>query len=334
MTGQTSLARRLQLTHFRCSQSERARVEIVTDEIEITQTLCWNPTNVSSRCGISVNRKALSASAANKMNIKHSLLPLTALAKLPSSALIGIAVAVFFTACILSGCSANNEHDDFIKASEVGTLSAEQCEAQAAIYAAALNTADERSYVIQRGDELAIDFYLDPEFNDQVAVSPTGNITLRLIGSLPAAGLTPSQLAQNIDKKYLTELRSPDAVVHVKNMPEREVYVQGQVNKPGSFPLQNGMTALQAIADAGGVTPDANDGGVVLIRRDACGRAAGERIDVASAIKDPGNGEDAVLVPRDIIVVPRSRISNIGLFVRQYIRDLLPIQPYMPIPVP
>jgi protein involved in polysaccharide export with SLBB domain len=268
------------------------------------------------------------------MNTQQRLFSPTAFSKLSSSELKIIALAFLVCACLMAGCSTNDHRGDFANASEVGGLSAEQCEAEAAIHAAALHTTDENSYTIQPGDELAIDFYLDPEFNDQVSVSPTGNITLRLIGSLPAAGLTPSELANHIDKKYLTELRSPDAVVHVKNMPEREVYVQGQVNKPGSFPLQNGMTALQAIADAGGVTPDANDDSVVLIRRDACGRAAGERIDVASAIKDPGNGEDAVLMPRDIIVVPRSRISNIGLFVRQYIRDLLPIQPYMPIPVP
>ena len=47
------------------------------------------------------------------------------------------------------------------------------------------------------------------------------------------------------------------------------------------------------------------------------------------AIKNPGNGEDAALMPYDVIVVPRSRIADIDLFVKHYIRDALPVEPYM-----
>ncbi|MGZ3510809.1 MAG: polysaccharide biosynthesis/export family protein [Candidatus Binataceae bacterium] len=187
---------------------------------------------------------------------------------------------------------------------------------------------DQQGYHIQPGDQLGITFYLNPEFNDEVPVSPDGRITLRLVGAIAAAGMTPSELAGQIDKDYLSELRSPDAAVIVKNMPGRQVYVQGQVNRPGAFPLEPGMTALQALADAGGLTPDAADDDVVLIRRDACGRPTGERLDLASAADNPGKGEDAALMPYDVLVVPRSRIANMDLFVKQYIRDLLPVQPY------
>ena len=238
-------------------------------------------------------------------------------------------MAVLIAVSLVSGCAANQDRGDLKGATDAAALSPEQCANGAAIMSAAQPGADEQSYTIQPGDELGVDFYLNPEFDDQVAVSPDGKITLRLIGQVQASGITPPQLAQEIDRKYLTELRSPDAVVHVKNMPARQVYVQGQVNKPGAFPLQTGMTTLQALADAGGVTPDAADDSVVLIRRDACGRPAGERLNIASAVKSPGNGEDAALMPYDVIVVPRSRIADIDLFVKHYIRDALPIEPYM-----
>jgi protein involved in polysaccharide export with SLBB domain len=241
-------------------------------------------------------------------------------------------VAALIVASLIGGCAANHEHGDLKGAGDRVSLSPEQCANGAAIQSAAQAGADEHSYIIQPGDELAVDFYLNPEFNDQVAVSPDGKIILRLIGAVQAAGVTSPQLAQEIDQRYSTELRSPDAVVHVKNMPARQIYVQGQVNKPGSFPLQAGMTALQAIADAGGVTADADDDSVVLIRRDACGRPAGERLELASAVKNPGNAEDAALMPYDVLVVPRSRIADIDLFVQHYIRGVLPVQPYVPIP--
>lgn len=209
-------------------------------------------------------------------------------------------------------------------------MSPEQCMANAEIQQTAL--ADPNSYIIQPGDDLSIDFYLNPEFNDQVAVRPDGKVTLRMVGDLKAAGLTSAQFANVIDKAYTSELRSPDAVVHVKNMPSRQVYVQGQVSKPGAFPLETGMTALQAISEAGGLTEDANSSAVV-IRRDACGTPHPIRINLASASAHPDKGEDVALASRDILVVPRSTISNMDLFVKKYIRDLLPIQPYATVPM-
>jgi polysaccharide biosynthesis/export protein len=237
-------------------------------------------------------------------------------------------LGVALCALLIYGCSASASRGDTQagpQAANAANVSPEQCLSGAVIQ----TSNDQQNYHIQPGDQLAINFYLNPEFNDEVPVSPDGRVTLRLVGAMAAAGMTPSELAGQIDKAYLTELRSPDAAVIVKNMPGRQIYVQGQVNHPGAFPLEPGMTALQALADAGGITPDAADDNVVLIRRDACGRPTGERLDLASAADNPGKGEDAALMPYDVLVVPRSRIANMDLFVKQYIRDLLPIQPYL-----
>lgn len=239
-------------------------------------------------------------------------------------------------ALLFAGCASSAAHGDLAGKAQAAALSPEQCLNNGAVQTAALGPAayDPRSYHIQPGDQLEIDFYLDPEFNDQVSVGPDGKIQLRMVGAIPAAGLTSMQLAQQVDKAYSSELRSPDAVVNVKNMPARQIYVEGQVTRPGSFPLQPGMTALQALAEAGGVTPDAADDSAVLIRRDACGRPTGERIDLASAAGGTGSGDDVGLMPYDILVVPRSRIANMDLFVQHYIRGLLPIEPYLSFPGP
>jgi polysaccharide biosynthesis/export protein PslD len=248
----------------------------------------------------------------------------------PGPTVVTATVCLALVALAVCGCSASASRGDTKAGSQVARLSPEQC-----LNGAVIQTSnDERSYHIQPGDDLAITFYLNPEFNDEVPVSPAGKITLRLIGTIQAAGLTPSQLAAQVDKDYLSELRSPDAAVVVKNMPGRQIYVQGQVAHPGAFPLQPGMTALQALADAGGTTPEAADDSVVLIRRDACGQPTGERLNMTKAVNDPGKGEDAALMPYDVLVVPRSRIANMDLFVSQYIRGLLPIEPYLSFPGP
>lgn len=220
-----------------------------------------------------------------------------------------------------------SEQGDFTSATR---MSAEQCAALAQIHESAVH---ESNYQIEAGDQLAIDFYMNSEFNDNVTVDPQGKIVLRLVGTLQAAGLTPDQLASAIDKAYQNELRNPGAVVHIHNMPGRQVYVEGQVAKPGAFPLQPGMTLVQAIALAGGTTNESAPNNTVLIRHDACGQAQGSKIDLAAAVKNPGAGDDVALMSQDVVVVPRSTIANVDLFVKQYIRDALPVEPYLTPPI-
>jgi polysaccharide biosynthesis/export protein len=191
---------------------------------------------------------------------------------------------------------------------------------------------DTGGYRIQPGDQLAIDFYLNSEFNDNVTVQPDGRVVLRLVGPVQASGLSPGQLAGSINQAYSRELKNPSATVHLQNMPSRQVFVQGQVNHPGAFALQPGMTALQAIASAGGHTDEAAMNNVVLIRRDSCGHADGSKLDLASASETPDKGEDVMLMPHDTLVVPRSKIANVDLFVKQYVRDVLPVQPFLSFP--
>ena len=238
-----------------------------------------------------------------------------------------LAVCAMLIALAFGGCSAKNPQIESERvASASPKMSPEQCAANASIEEAAAQDSD---YRIQRGDQLALDFYMNPEFNDTATVNPDGKIALRLVGAIQAAGLTADQLAASLDKAYSSELRNPGASVHLKNMPGRKVYVEGQVNKPGAFQLQPGMTAVQALAMAGGVTDNADPETSVLIRRDACGQQQGSKIDLASAEKEPGSGTDVTLMPRDVIVVPRSRIANVDLWVKQHIRDVLPVEPYL-----
>jgi len=238
-----------------------------------------------------------------------------------------LALSAMAIAVAVGGCAAKNQQIESDRAASASArMSPEQCAANASIEKSAAQDSD---YRIQRGDQLGLDFYMNPEFNDTVTVDPDGKIVLRLVGPIQAAGLTADQLAASVDRAYSNELRNPGAVVHLRNLPGREIYVEGQVAKPGAFPLQPGMTAVQALALAGGVTDSSDPHSTVLIRRDACGQPQASKIDLASAIKEPGMGADAALMPHDVVVVPRSQIANLDLWVKQHIRDMLPVEPYL-----
>lgn len=232
--------------------------------------------------------------------------------------------------CVLlaGGCAASARRSDL--ADNTGSGQATACTPNEMINYAQV---DQKHYVIDSGDELQISFYLSPEFDRDVTVRPDGKISLQLVGDVQARGLTPEQLADQLDRDYLTELRNPQVTVHVKNSPSRRIYVEGQVAHAGAFALEPGMTALEAIAEAGGITDTGSAGDAVLIRRDACGQPQGMVVNLAAA--DGGKHiDDVALMPSDVVVVPRSGIANVDLFIHQYIQSLIPIQTYAPLPIP
>lgn len=194
-------------------------------------------------------------------------------------------------------------------------------------------TADDTLYRIKVGDKLHLSFYLNTEFDTDAIVRPDGRIELAAVGGVPVAGLTPAEVESKLNQLYMTELRSPGATVRIDETPGRLVFVEGEVQHPGTVPMQPGMTALQAITAAGGLTDSAGPANVVLVRHDACGDMHDEPLNIAKALKRKGHEDDVVLVPSDVLIVPRSGIASADLVVKQYFRDLLPITPYISAPM-
>lgn len=188
-----------------------------------------------------------------------------------------------------------------------------------------------KPYVLQVGDELAIKFYTNPELNEEVKIRPDGMISLQLIDDVPAAGRTPKELDAELTKRYTGELADPQISVIVRTSALNRVYIDGQVGKPGPVVLAGDMTLYQALQEAGGLLEGAHRKQIILIRRGTDGQPVGRSIDIRP-IQDGWNpAVDVPLQPLDIVYVPRSKIAEVDLFVKQYIRDALPVS-YLPIP--
>ncbi len=181
------------------------------------------------------------------------------------------------------------------------------------------------AYILKVGDNLDIRFYKTPELNVEVPVRSDGKISLELLGDVQAAGLTPDQLSRDLIKRYAKELTDPRVTVIVRGF-GGAVYVSGEVKKPTSVQYQNGMTALQAIGEAGGFAETARLTNVVLIRHEGS-EYKGYLINAEKAMTGEDLAADVPLRPSDIVVVPRSRVANANLFVKQYFRDMLPVEP-------
>lgn len=120
---------------------------------------------------------------------------------------------------------------------------------------------DAKSYVIGAEDELSINVFENQGFNVPLAtVRPDGKITMPLIGELAAAGKTPEQLKTEITDVLATNYMNlpPHVSVIVVKVLSKNYYLNGEVNKPGKYPLVVPTTVMQALVNAGGFRDFAN----------------------------------------------------------------------------
>lgn len=184
----------------------------------------------------------------------------------------------------------------------------------------------ETEYVIHVGDELGIKFFYNPALNEEVKVRPDGRISLQLIDEVMAAGQTPAALAKQLRELYSSEMDRPEISVIVRTFAAQRVYVDGEVARPGELPLSGELTVLQAIAQAGGVTDRARLKDILVIRKRSDGSPSVVRVDIR---KNHSSKEvliaDFDLAPSDIVFVSRKTISNVNIWIDQYIRRNIPI---------
>ena len=185
---------------------------------------------------------------------------------------------------------------------------------------------DEPAYRIYPGDVLDVVAPSAVELNRTVTVRPDGRISLPLIPPVLAADCSVLQLEARLSQAYSSQLVRPEVQVDVRTVTPLRIFVGGEVAKPGVYDMPGDINALQAVIMAGGFTTLAGGGKVVIVRRGRGGRAMMRTADLHRAIFDAPEADAVPLRRFDIVYVPRSGIANAGLFVQQYIRDVVPIE--------
>jgi len=125
---------------------------------------------------------------------------------------------------------------------------------------------DQEKYQIGPEDLLFIRVWREPDFTLAVAVRPDGKITMPLIGEVRAAGQSPLQLTAALKQLLMQYLNNPDVSVFVTEVRSRKFYIDGEVNRPGSFALVTPMSVLEALSHGGGFREFANTKKIRVLR--------------------------------------------------------------------
>ncbi len=134
--------------------------------------------------------------------------------------------------------------------------------------------------------------------SSDLTIDEDGNISLSLVGSIKAAGLTPTELAERIEANYVPRyyVRCTATVLVAQR---RFIYVGGEVRNPGRFPWTEDMTLMKAINTASGFTDYANRQKAQLAREGKL-----EIYNCEDLQRNPA--KDPVIRPGDSITIPRS----------------------------
>lgn len=158
------------------------------------------------------------------------------------------------------------------------------------------------TYKIGAGDLLIITVWKETALSGSYLVRPDGMISIPLLGDVQASACTPARLAGELESKLKKYIQNPSVTVQISQIHSKVVYLLGEVTKKGPIDLAPGMTVLQAIASAGGLTDYANSKKIYILRNDG-----GRQVKIAAHYKEALKGDASVnvpLQPGDTIVVP------------------------------
>lgn len=166
------------------------------------------------------------------------------------------------------------------------------------------------SYTIRPGDVLQITVWKEDSLDKEVLVLPDGTVTFPLIGSFSVQGMTPAT-AEKVIKKKLEEI-IPDASVAVliKAPLGHSVNVIGQVVKSGEIMMGRNLTVMQALSQAGGLTPYADEDDIIVLRRDKNNKQTSIPFPYDDVVSGNKLDKDITLQSGDVVVVPTASLFS------------------------
>ncbi len=163
--------------------------------------------------------------------------------------------------------------------------------------AASLPTSD---YHIGKGDVLQVAVWGEPQLSQRVVVRPDGKISLPLLSDISIDDNTARQAETTLTASYSKYLKHPQVSVIVAEVHSKFVYVTGEVERPGAYPVLAPITIVQLIARAGGLTRFAKSKQMYVLKA-----TSGPRIKVNYKAVLQGHTEQNLdLASGDTVVIP------------------------------
>ena len=179
------------------------------------------------------------------------------------------------------------------------------------------------AYRINEGDKLHIAYPLTPELDEDVLIRPDGATTLKVCGEIDLATLTIKDASASIAKAATKRLKNPTVLISLLEAPGAQIYVGGEVKKPGAYPMAGQINVFSALQIAGGTTDTALTDDIILIRRAPDDRPMMTVVNLRAVLE----GRDTRMFRMyqgDMLFVPKTSVGVLDLWVDQWLNKSLP----------
>ncbi len=172
-------------------------------------------------------------------------------------------------------------------------------------------------YRIQPSDQVQISYRYTPEYDETLTVQPDGVVSLKLVGPVKIEGLSVEEARARIQDALKQRLNDPEITLTLTDFVRPSFVIVGQVTAPGKYELRGNVTAIRAVALAGGFKDNARHSQIILFRSVNKDIAKTQILDLKKLMdpKHPKLEEDVSLEPGDLLIVPKNRISKIADYV-------------------
>jgi len=178
------------------------------------------------------------------------------------------------------------------------------------------------SYTLGKEDVVEIMVRNQPEFSGRFAIGPDGNIQYNFLGDVKAEGLTKEELKDVITKKLDMYVKVPEVSVTIAGYLSKFVYIMGEVENPGKYPMKGDTVSLRdAIVAAGLPTRDAALRRVYVIKPDET-KPDYTKVDLYHVLYKGLLEDDLTLTPGDLVVVPSTVPSEINRALTQILSPI------------
>jgi polysaccharide export outer membrane protein len=164
------------------------------------------------------------------------------------------------------------------------------------------------TYLLRPTDKISVNVFREPDLSvETVRIGVEGNVSMPMLGSIPAAGMTAKQFEQDLTRRFAAlGLKSPMVSVNVTEFASHMVTVEGSVEKPGVYSFQPGARLSTAIALASGTKRSAKTDQVAVFRESPEGIMIA-KFDYGQVRQ--GTMLDPVLQPGDRVVIGTNGLS-------------------------
>jgi polysaccharide export outer membrane protein len=160
------------------------------------------------------------------------------------------------------------------------------------------------AYTVKPGDTLLVSVWKEPDLQGPVLVRPDGAFSFPLAGQMDARNKTVQELQQELTSKLKKFISDPVVTVSIQEIKGNKVYVIGQVQKPGDFVVNPRVDVMQALSMAGGTTPFASLGDIMILRRNDTGQQQALPFKYTDVVRGRNLDQNIMLQAGDVVVVP------------------------------